>query len=99
METSMTLPAPPMLSAERLTDPAYTIRSTGPHGRLLVHFDPERLCGGIFTFEAEHWMVLGPLTFREFVQALYARSVNLQDGEDLARWINACTAIPATRVN
>lgn len=94
MDTTMHVPRPPQLSAERLKQPDYTIRARGPGGPVLAHYDPETQAGAVLHLMGELWAVYGPIPYAEFVATLGERGITVNDGDDLARWVTACSATP-----
>ena len=95
METRMTVPHPPALNPSRLKDPALTVRASGDAGPVLVHYDPAGQCGAVLHLLGEVWSIWGPLPFAEFVASLGERGIRIADGEDLVRWVTACSASPS----
>lgn len=67
---TVTVPMPPALSHERLSDPNYTIHAISPKGPVLAHYDPVMLAGGICYLVGDLWAIYGPLPFGEFVASL-----------------------------
>lgn len=91
MNRRMDLPAPPVLDPERLQEEAYTVRGQSNAGKVIVHYDPFRICGGVFFFAAEVWSIWGPLPFHEFVAALDSRGIQIAESDSLERWVAACS--------
>lgn len=94
-DSTMHVPIPPALDNRLLRDPVYTIRGHAPGGPILAHYDPHRSCGGVCHLASEVWAIYGPLPFHEFVASLRERAIHVDESEDLARWIAACTPVPS----
>lgn len=92
---TMSVPIPPALDHARLADANFTIRGRSPKGPVLAHFDPVGQAGGICYLIGEVWAIYGPMPFGEFVASLGTRGIQVDDTDDLARWVTACTAMPA----
>lgn len=94
-DTTMHVPIPPALDHRLLREPAYTIRAHSPGGAVLLHYDPNRHCAGVCYLANEVWAIWGPLPFAEFTSSLRERGIRVDDGDDLARWIAACSPVPS----
>lgn len=92
MMSSAKVPTPPRVDPEKLRDGHHlTIAAASPHGDVLVHFDPATNTGAILYRASHIWQVTGPIGFGEFTVGLAARGIVVSDGDDLARWVLACT--------
>lgn len=94
MDTTMHVPAPPQLSAARLQQPDFTILGRGPGGPVIVHFDPASQAGAVLHLRGAVWAVYGPIDYDAFVATLGERGIVIAEGDDLARWVTACSATP-----
>lgn len=93
-ETTMHVPVPPALDPELLRDASFTIRARCASGPVLLHYDPRRCCAGVCHLANEFWSIWGPLEFDAFANVIRDRGIRIEDGDDLARWIAACSPAP-----
>jgi hypothetical protein len=89
VETSLQLPKVP--SATTLRDPRYTILDAS--GTRLVTWCPREQSGGVCHLEPRIWATLWPIDFASFLRWLSDRGVHMEQSEDLARWVDACTEV------
>lgn len=75
---------------DTLRDPQLTILDSS--GTCLICYCPRHRCGAIYHIEIAVWSMEQPIGFSEFLRALKARNLIVEDSEDLQRWIDACTA-------
>lgn len=90
-ERALSVPTPPALDQRRLQDATYTIRASSPSGPVLAHYDPAQQAGGICYLTGEIWAIYGPVGFGQFIATLGGRGIQVNDSDDLARWVATCT--------
>jgi|GEM_PF-2305874 len=95
MKSKIMIGAPRAPHAETLQSGDYTILSSD--GARLVCWCPRHQCGAVYHIAARVWAMQTPVSFAEFLEALRTNNIVVEQTDDLARWVEACTATAGVR--
>ena len=80
-------PNPPFLRPQDLANPALSlIDATGDR---VVTYAVETRTGAVFELGRGQWMLCGPMSLTDFIEALAAMQIEFNDDSALAAWIAA----------
>lgn len=85
-----TLPRLP--AAEFFRDANHSIKTAD--GSALLSYDPATRAGFIYYLESCLWVIAAPVDFAVFALQASALGLSIEEGEDAARWFDACSCTP-----
>jgi hypothetical protein len=89
MNGRITLPQPPHLVAELLSDERLALAISGPYGEALAIYHAPTATAAVFTAAAGCWSAWSPIGFDAFVDGIGGR-FSLRESPQFEEWAAAC---------